>query len=274
MRISQSFSSQVQVRKLQWKGHCWFGFLSKLKRQRGLCLFASLLTSSVLLVSCSWLNVSESSRAAPTPTPSQATLAMLHWCGKPLMIFRDEGAAVTVTPAGNTPTASGVTATPSIAATSTATSTMATTSTPTTITDWTQVEPYLGFTVYLPPTLPPASCLTSASGTIHDPILGSSFTIGYLLPDHSSVSLSEAPLRSQNTTFQCILSPTTTGASSRSSSKGGSPTATTGKEGASMQVCTGAHDMTRIVFSARGTTEALQRFFTSLQPRVNWIPAS
>ena len=150
----------------------------------------------------------------------------------------------------------------------------ATASTPTTITDWTQVEPSLGFTVYLPAMLPQASCLTSASGTIHDPILGSSFTIGYLLPDHSLVSLSEAPLRSQNTTFQCILSPTTAGASGRSSSKGGSPTATPGIGGASMQVCMGAHDMTRIVFSARGTTEALERFFTSLQPHVKWIPAS
>src|SRR5947209_11108814 len=256
MSVSRSFSSEMQVRKLQWTRHFWFGFILKLKRNRSISLlFASILTSSILFVSCSWLNYSGDSQAPapPTPTPSEATLAMLHWCGKPLMIFRDEGAPVMVTPAGSTPTAPGVTATPSIGATSTATHTMATTSTPTTITAWTQVEPYLGFTVYLPPTLPTASCLTSASGTIHDPILGGSFTIGYLLPDHSSVSLSEAPLHSQNTTFQCILSPTALSASGRSSSKGGSPTATVGKESTSMQVCTGAHDMTRIVFSARGT---------------------
>jgi hypothetical protein len=197
------------------------------------------------------------------------------------MIFRDEGAAGTVTPAASTPmvavTAMGTPTlqpTPSIATTPTVAGTATTTGSPTTITDWTQVEPYLGFTVYLPPTLPPASCLTSASGTIHDPILGGSFTIGYLLPDHSSVSLSEAPLRSQNTTFQCILSATTAAGSSRSATKEGSPTATPGKAGVPMQVCTGARDMTRIVFSARGTTEALQRFFTSLQPHVEWIPAS
>jgi hypothetical protein len=177
------------------------------------------------------------------------------------MIFRDEGAPATVTAVTSTPTATVVAAT--------------TAGTPTTITDWTQVEPYLGFTVYLPPTLPLASCLTSVSGTIHDPILGGSFTIGYLLPDHSSVSLSEAPLRSENTTFQCILSPTATSTSSRSgSTKEGSPTATPGKGEASLQVCTGAHDMTRIVFSARGTTQALERFFASLQPDVKWVPSS
>jgi hypothetical protein len=182
-----------------------------------------------------------------------------------LMIFRDEGAPGTVTP---------VVGTPSTGTTPTATGTAATTGTPTTLTDWAQVEPYLGFTVYLPPTLPPASCLTSASGTIHDPILGGSFTIGYLLPDHSSVSLSEAPLRSQSITFQCILSPSTAVVSSRSDAKGGSPTATPGQAGTSMQVCTGARNMTRIVFSAQGTTQALERFFASLQPDVNWIPAS
>lgn len=272
MSVSQSFSSSVLMRNLQWKRH--FRFCCMLKMQRWLYLFACLLMSSVLLASCSWLNFSGGSGVTPTPTPSEATLAMLHWCGKPLMIFRDEGAPVMVTSAVSTPTATVATATPSIGATPTTTGTVATVSTPTTLTDWTQVEPNLGFTVYLPPTLPPASCLTSASGTIHDPILGGNFTIGYLLPDHSSVSLSEAPLRSQNTTFQCLLSSTTAGVNSRSDSKGGSPTATPGKAGASMQVCTGAHDMTRIVFSARGTTEALERFFTSLQPNVKWIPAS
>ncbi len=260
MNVSRSFSSPVPMRNLQWKRH--FRFCCMLKMQRWLYMFACLLISSLLLASCSWLNFSGGSGVTPTPTPSEAALAMLHWCGKPLMIFRDEGAPV-------------ATATPSVGATPTVMGTAATVSTPTTLTDWTQVEPNLGFTVYLPPTLPPASCLTSASGTIHDPILGGNFTIGYLLPDHSSVSLSEAPLRSQSPTFQCLLSSTTVGVKSRSdSSKGGSPTATPGKVGASMQVCTGAHDMTRIVFSARGTTEALERFFTSLQPNVKWIPAS
>lgn len=273
MSVSRSFSWGEQVRNLQWKRHFWFCFL--LKRQRWLYLFISLLISSVLLVSCSWLSFNGGSKATATPTPSEAMLAMLHWCGKPLMIFRDEGAPVGVTPAGSTPTARVMTATPAIGATPTTTGAATSTTTPTTITDWTQVEPYLGFTVYLPPMLPQASCLTSASGTIHDPILGGSFTIGYLLPDHSSVSLSEAPLRSQNTTFQCVLSPTSAGANSRSgSTKGGSPTATPSKVQASMQVCTGALDMTRIVFSARGTTEALRRFFASLQPHVKWIPAS
>ncbi len=66
----------------------------------------------------------------------------------------------------------------------------------TTLTDWAQVKPLLGFTVYLPPTLPNGSCLVSASGTVHDPILGGNFVIGYILPDHSSLTLSQAPQRS------------------------------------------------------------------------------
>jgi hypothetical protein len=257
MSVSRSFLLAMQAGNLPWKRPFWWCCM--LRRQRWLYLFAYLLISSVLLISCSWLNFSGDVRVTPTPTPSEATLARLHWCGKPLMIFRDEGAPVMVTAVTSTPTATVGTAT--------------TASTPTTITDWTQVEPYLGFTVYLPPTLPLASCLTSASGTIHDPILGGSFTIGYLLPDHSSVSLSEAPLRSENTSFQCILSPIATSSPS-GSTKEGSPTTTPGIGEASMQVCTGAHDMTRIVFSARGTTQALERFFASLQPDVKWIPSS
>src|SRR5579884_3408447 len=272
MSVSRSFLLAMQAGNLSWKRPVWWCCM--LKRQRWLYLFAYILISSVLLISCSWLNFSGDTRVTPTPTPSEATLAKLHWCGKPLMIFRDEGAPAMITAVASTPAATVGTATPSIGATPAALGTATTASTPTTITDWTQVEPYLGFTVYLPPTLPLASCLTSVSGTIHDPILGGSFTIGYLLPDHSSVSLSEAPLRSQNTTFQCILSPTATSTSSRSgSTKEGSPTTTPGKGEASLQVCTGAHDMTRIVFSARGTTQALERFFASLQPDVKWIPS-
>ena len=257
MSVSRSFSFGDRERNLQRIKPFWVCCI--LNRQGWVYLVASVLMSSVLLVSCSGLSSGGSSAATvgSTSASSAVALTQLHWCGKPLMIFRDEGAPVSVTPASRTPTA-------------TATGT----TTPTTVTNWTQVEPYLGFTVYLPPTLPQASCLTSASGTIHDPILGGSFTIGYLLPDHSSVSLSEAPLRSQNTTFQCILSPSSTAAGSRSGSKGGTPKATPGKAEASMQVCTGAHDTTRIVFSARGTTDVLQRFFASLQPHIKWIPAS
>jgi hypothetical protein len=251
MRVSRSVSSVLRLWNMQWNRPFWLCIV--LKRQEWIYLFACILLSSGLLVSCSGLDFpgSQAATVASTATQSAVALDKLHWCGKPLMIFRDEGAPVTVTPTvGTKPTATG---------------TATATSTPTTITDWAQVEPNLGFTVYLPPTLPSASCLTSASGTIHDPILGGSFTIGYLLSDHSSVSLSEAPLRSQNTTFQCTVSP---------GSGGGTPTGTSGRVEAAMQICTGARDTTHIVFSARGTMQSLQQFFNSLQPHVGWLPAS
>jgi hypothetical protein len=260
MRVSRSVSSVLRWWNVQWNRPFWLCIV--LKRQEWIYLFACILLSSGLLVSCSGLGFpgSQAATGASTSTHSAVALDKLHWCGKPLMIFRDEGAPVTVTPTvGTTPLA---------------TETATAASTPTTITNWAQVESNLGFTVYLPPTLPSASCLTSASGTIHDPILGGSFTIGYLLPDHSSVSLSEAPLRSQNTTFQCALSPGSGGASRDSSSERGRPTGTSGRVEAAIQICTGARDTTHIVFSAPGTMQALQQFFNSLQPHVGWIPAA
>ncbi|MBV9691328.1 MAG: hypothetical protein JO202_16630 [Ktedonobacteraceae bacterium] len=205
------------------------------------------LLATVLLASCSGLNL------AASTTPMTA-VANLHWCGKPLLLFRDEGA-------GTSERVSAIhqTVTPIAEVSSTA-------SNPRTITDWKQVEPSLGFTVYLPATLPVHTCLTSASGTIHDPILGGSFTIGYLLPDHSAISLAEAPLRSNNATFQCSPAPVST-----NGARGETPTGT----GSSAQslVCSGAHGTTNIVFAAKGRMDELQKFFDALQSGVDWIPS-
>lgn len=238
--------------------------------------FVLLLFLGALLTACSGLNFGGGT--APTGTPTQAAsvaLAKLHWCGKVLMIFRDEGATTTGTPsAGVTPT-TAANGTPTSSATvgataTTGTSTAATGPTPVTITSWAQVQPQLGFTVYLPATLPAGTCLTSASGTIHDPIFGGSFTIGYLLADHSAVTLSEAPARSQNSSLQCSPSASTT----RSTGKAATPTITPGATVQPLQVCTGVRDSTNIVFSARGTTETLTQFFKNLQSNVAWVPAS
>jgi len=213
-----------------------------------------LLVLSFILASCSGLNIGVNPAAKGT---SQATvtqpvpLAQIHWCEKPLMIFRDEGASQ---PTSITPVATPTT-TPS-------------TGNPKTVTDWSQVEPILGFVVYLPAMLPQNSCLVSASGTIHDPIFGGSFTIGYLLPDHSSISLAEAPLRSQNRGFQCSPANTATPRGS------GTPTPSPGTAQALQQVCSGARDNTSIFLSANGSTNYLQQFFDALQPHVNWVPAS
>jgi len=154
-------------------------------------VFAALLFVSVCLAGCSGLNVGGASSTpttkgvtATTASVPQVALADLHWCGKPILVFRDEGSTKS-----STPTTAG---TPAPAVTPTAATTP--TATPKTLTDWKQVEPSLGFTVFLPPTLPQGSCLISASGTIHDPTFGGIFTIGYVLPNHDAISLSEAPL--------------------------------------------------------------------------------
>lgn len=205
------------------------------------------LGSGLALIACSGPapgnNVTSTSQG--TPTGKQVPLSSLHWCGKPLMVFRDEGAATTTPTQGATTT---VTATP-------------VSSTPKTIDDWQQVRSNLGFTVFLPSTLPADTCLMNASATIHDPIFGGNFTIGYLLPDHSALSLSEAPLRSQNTAFQCSPSATT------------SATKTAGSAKTVVQLCSGARTTTHIVFSAQGTTPTLEQFFQRLQPDPAWMPA-
>lgn len=184
--------------------------------------------------------------------PASSPLSQLHWCGgKPLMLFRDEAASGT-TAGKSTPVAT----------------TMPVRSTPTTITNWNQVKSQLGFTTYLPESLPVGTCLMSASGTLHDPVFGSSFTVGFMLPDHNSISLSEALARSQRQAFQCspensvVSSGTPAGGSSENEKQQG------------MQVCTGVHGKTNIVFSARGAMSDLQTFFQNLQPDVNWEPAT
>ena len=226
-------------------------------------MLAPLLLVSVCLAGCSGLNGGGVSSTATTKgvtatsasTP-QVALAELHWCGKPILVFRDEGAIKASTPTVSGTSAPGVT--PTTVATPSAT--------PKTLTDWNQVEPNLGFTVFLPPTLPQGSCLISASGTIHDPTFGGIFTIGYVLPNHDAISLSEAPLASQTSTFQCSPSSSATGA------KSGTPTP--GPTVEPIQLCTGARSTTNVVLSARGATAALEQTFTALQPHVAWVPVN
>src|SRR6266699_407015 len=237
-----------------------------------LCPPILLLLAGLVFSSCSGLNFGGTpAKVTPTAGSSQVALSQLHWCGKPLIIFRDEGATApgSVTPTATATTTGTPTATATAGNTPTPTATAApSTHKPVTITDWSQVKPNLGFVVYLPEALPQNSCLVSASGTIHDPIFGGSFTIGYLLPDHSSISLAEAPLHSQSHEFQC--SP----ASIATPHASGTPTPASGPAQAALQLCSGARDNTSIVFSAGGSTNSLQQLFAALQPNVNWVPTS
>lgn len=241
------------------------GYPSTLLLTRRLWLYLSIssLLLSFFLASCSGLKVGNQTGTVD-PGQAQVQLTQIHWCGTPLMIFRDEGITAPVSATG---TATTVASTPTVGVTATASPVQTTT-----LSNWSQIEPKLGFPVYLPMTLPKSTCLVSASGTVHDPIFGSSFTIGYLLADHSSISLAEAPLRSQSPEFQCTAN--TTAASSTGSPKAGTPTVGPSSTLAGLQLCSGVRDGTSIIFSARGSAATLQHFFVALQPHINWVPAS
>ncbi len=251
---AMSNRSMLQVKRCFWAFSRNYNWL-------WLCSF--LMIMGVVLAACTGLNPGGNTAPTGQSTPATA-LARLHWCGKPLIVFRDEGAAAATGTAR--PSTTG-TATPAAVASAMPASTPQ----PETITNWSQVKPALGFTVYLPAALPQGTCLVSASGTLHDPIFGSSFTIGYLLPDHSALSLSEAPLRSQNPRFQC--SPASTMSAGGGGVKG-TPTPAHGSAAESLQLCSGALKQTSIVFSARGKTAALEQLFHSLRPDVDWVPAA
>ena len=229
-----------------------------------LCLSTCLLLSSFILVSCSGVNVG-SSAARPTakPTIPQVSLSKLHWCNKPFIIFRDEHAPVTLTPGGGTSTAT---------AKATTGSTPAAIPSPTTLTEWSQIKPNLGFTVFLPAALPAATCLVSASGTLNDPIFGGNFIIGYLLPDTSPLSLSEAPVRTNSREFQCTASKGEASQVSQIPHTTNSPTA--GPTKVPVLLCTGVKDSTSIVFSRPGSEQSLKQFFDALQPNVTWVPGA
>lgn len=243
----------------------------RLERRTGLFLAGSMILVCVFLSACS----SPFGAATPTPTPSTRALTKIGWCAKPLMVF-DDGGAVTPTVTPTTSATGTATATTTATSTSTASGTpTAGAGTPQTLTDWSLVKANLGFTVYLPASLPNGSCLVSAQATIHDPIFGGSFTIGYLLPDHTSLSLSEAPLKSQSTTFQC--NPTGATTTPTTGTGKGTPTATAATPSpttAPTQLCSGAKETTNIVMSGPGTVNHLQQIFNSLQPNINWIPVS
>lgn len=239
------------------------------KERAGLFLAASLFLISMLFSGCS-------GTSASTSTPSTQALNKIKWCGQPLMVFRDEGAFPP------TPTATAqatVAATPTVTVTPSATASVTASKTPTvgpgtpqTVSDWSLVEANLGFAVYLPTTLPTGTCLVSAQATFHDAIFGGSFTIGYLLPNHTPLSVSEAPLKSQSPSFQCSDLGTTT--ATTNSSKSTTATSTPSPTAVPTPLCSGAKKTTYIVLSGPGTDAQLQKIFEDLQPGVNWIPAS
>ncbi len=211
-----------------------------------------LVFSGVLLAACTGPGGSLNSNGA-TATSKQVALAQLHWCSKPAMVFRDDASAVK-------PSAGEAAAVPS-------TSLGPANGTPVTLTSWSEVQANLGFTVFLPPTLPAGTCLLNVSGTLRHPVLGSNFVITYLLADHDSITFSQAPLTSKNTAFQCSAAPDANTLDGYAPVA--MPTVAVSANQDPVQLCSGARNTTNIVFSARGKMSALQHIFQSLQPNVS-----
>jgi hypothetical protein len=226
------------------------------KKLSSLSLVSMLILLCIALAACSG-STSNSTNSTNTPaataTPTLVSLTQLSWCGKPQMMFRDQASS-------------------SVKSSSTQTGLGPADNTPKTLTDWNVVKANLGFTLYLPQTLPAGTCLLSVSSSLRDPIFGSNFTIDYVLPNRDALSFSQAPLRSQpRMAFQCNVS-----------QPSASSTAVTGTSVAQVtpvatqvpvQLCSGIENQTSIVFADRGTTSTLQKFFQDLKPDVAWQPA-
>src|SRR5579862_5830855 len=95
----------------------------RMRRPTYVCYYLALsaLLAALLLVSCS--NPFGSSQASPTATalPANLPLAQLKWCGKPTMLFRDEGAAPTATATATATATTSPTATSVVSPTATTT---------------------------------------------------------------------------------------------------------------------------------------------------------
>jgi hypothetical protein len=226
------------------------------KKRPALSFFCMLILVSIALVACT-SNVSNTTGnthlASATVTPTPVSLTQVSWCGQPQMTFRDQASSSVKSASGQT----GLGPADNI---------------PKTLTDWNVVKANLGFTWYLPPTLPAGTCLLSVSSSLRDPVFGSNFTIDYVLPNHDALSFSQAPLRTQSrTAFQCNVSQQNTSATPVAGTAVAIVTPTPTQ--VPTQLCSGTVGQTSIVFADRGTTSTLQKFFQSLQANVDWQPA-
>jgi hypothetical protein len=158
------------------------------------------------------------SGSSPTSTSGDLQLGQVPWCDKPLISFQDDG-----------------------------------TTTQKIITDWASVKDQLGFTPYLPTTMPHGTCLALAGGSIHNPIYGGQLSITYVLPTVGPLSFSQAPKRPNlPSATQCIQS----------------------TQDNKTTICAGVKENTSITIASRQSAAELQAIFGTLQPNVNWLPAS
>lgn len=146
------------------------------------------------------------------------SLASLSWCDHPLITFQDDS-----------------------------------TTSQKLLSNWNDVKDQLGFTPYLPESMPQGTCLALAGGSIHNPIYGGQFSITYVLPKTGPVSFSEAPLhQGMSNKTQCIQS----------------------AQDSKTNICVGAISNTSITIASRQSSSDIQAMFGNLKASVAWVPAN
>lgn len=177
-----------------------------------------------------------SGTSTPAPGPNALALNQLPWCDQPSIIFQDDGKL----------------------------------SHPI-VQDWSVVQGQLGFTPYLPTSLPKGACLALVGGTIHDPIFVGHFRITYTVPTSGPLSFSEAPKQTSTGTtqsgkLQCsAVPPSSTPSTAATGTPGATPTPP-------LTVCVGSIGNTNVSVAAAQTSSDLEHLFGTLQPNVDWVP--
>ena len=179
-----------------------------------------------------------SGSTGPGPSPNTLSLTQVPWCDQPSITFQDDGKL-------SHPIVS----------------------------DWSAVKGQLGFTPYLPTSMPKGSCLALVGGSIHDPIFGGHFRITYNLPGNLPLSFSEAPKQSASNLgsgVQCTqVAPTSAPTTAPSGTPSATPAATPSPP---LSVCVGNIANTNVSLASPQTSAALQHLFSGLQPNVDWVP--
>jgi hypothetical protein len=174
---------------------------------------------------------------------NQLALAQIPWCDQPSITFQDDSKL-----------------------------------TPATLTDWATIKRNLGFTPYLPATLPKGTCLALAGGSVHDPIYGGRFLITYYLPNTGPLSFSEAPknanagghLANGVQCSQSSIGATPTTASTTPAA--GATAAATSTPVAPLTICLGTLSETNISVASAMSEQELQSLYKGLKPNVEWVP--
>lgn len=205
------------------------------RRWSRVCLGGAGVVLAFSVAGCALPGASTSTGASATSTPSTVALTGVPWCDTPLITFQDDS-----------------------------------TTTLKTITSWDAAKSQLGFTPYLPPTLPRGTCLALAGGALHDPIFGGHFEITYVLPKTGALSFSEAPKRANlPTSFQCV-SATVPSTASATATPGATPAPTATPDKTTN--CLGVVGNTAISIASTEQEAALQTLFKSLKPGLDWVP--